>query len=48
MGGWVYQQIIIKISFMVLSRKGFNVNLMFHVLQLICDFFLMVNECLKR
>jgi hypothetical protein len=35
----------------VFSRMDFHVNLVFHVLQLIdliCDCFLMVDECLKE
>jgi hypothetical protein len=44
-------QIIINRSFVVFSLKGFNANLVFHVLQLIdCiyDHFLMVDECFKK
>ena len=42
---------IINKIFVVFSRKGFHVNRVFHVLQLIyliCDFFHMVDECLKK
>jgi hypothetical protein len=40
-----------KENFCGFLRKGFHVNLVFHVLQLIdliCDCFLMVDECLKK
>jgi hypothetical protein len=40
-----------KEKFLVFSRKSFHINLMFHVLQLIdliCDCFPMVDECLKN
>jgi hypothetical protein len=48
--GW-FLQIIVKIFFLVFSQNGFHVNLMFRVLELIyiiCDCFIMVDECLKK
>jgi hypothetical protein len=38
-----------KEFFFVFSQKGFHINLVFHVLKLIdiiCEYFLMVDECL--
>jgi hypothetical protein len=37
-----------KKNCVVFSRNGFHVIFVFHVLQLICDCFLMVDECLKK
>jgi hypothetical protein len=44
---WFLQRIIKK-SYVFLSLKGFHVNLAFHDMYLICDCFLMVDECLKN